>query len=263
MTYRFVALAGITAIVGFSAPTPSPVPAATAPVPATAAAAPVVSAPAPVVNPIEAAVESALSALAPHVRRMSHENALRTAFRAYFNFKAEHGDEIRKPYLYFVDYGLDNRTARGYVFNMDELKLIDGPFMVAHGRGSSAGKNAVPMRFTNQPGSASTSLGLYVAEETYGFSGKSGGRHYNSIGLRMDGKSGRFNSTARARGVVAHGAPYVTSGGSGRSEGCPAMEEFRARKLIPMISKGGVVFLYSPNDTNWLQNDPWVNGAVQ
>jgi hypothetical protein len=202
-------------------------------------------------------IATALSALGARVGRLSHQDALRKAFDAYYSYKAAHPGEVQNPYFYFVDYGLDNRTPRGYVFDMEQLKLVDGPFIVAHGRGSSAAKNAVPMRFTNRPGSASTSLGLYVAQETYGFSGKSGGAYYTSIGLRMKGVSGRFNSTARERGVVVHGAPYVTAAGAGRSEGCPAMEQSRARRLIPKIANGGLVYLFSPNDDNWLANDPW------
>ncbi|HEX6609917.1 MAG TPA: murein L,D-transpeptidase catalytic domain family protein [Hyphomicrobiaceae bacterium] len=206
-----------------------------------------------------ALVANALEELSAHVTRKSHKDALRMAFQAYYNFKAANPGDVKKPYLYFVDYGLDNRTARGYVFDMQKLELVEGPFIVAHGRGSSAGKNAVPMRFSNRNGSAATSLGLYVTQETYSFSGKSGGQHYTSIGLRMSGESGRFNSNARSRGVVVHGAPYVTPSGSGRSEGCPAMEQSRARRLLPMISNGAVVFQFSPNDAEWLRNDPWVN----
>jgi hypothetical protein len=57
-----------------------------------------------------------------------------------------------------------------------------------------------------------------------------------------------------------HGAPYVTPAGSGRSEGCPAMEPARARRLLPMLAHGAVVFQYSPNDGDWLRNDPWIDG---
>ena len=203
-------------------------------------------------------VESALATLSARVRNLSHSDALRMAFEAYYSYKAANPSKVRNPYFYFVDYGLDNRTPRGYVFDMDELKLVEGPFIVAHGRGSSSAKNAVPTRFSNRPGSATTSLGLYVAEETYGFSGKSGGRYYTSLGLRMDGVSGQFNSAARARGVVAHGAPYVSASGAGRSEGCPAMEEARARRLLPKLANGGLVFLFSPNDESWMKRDPWV-----
>ncbi|MEX2283811.1 MAG: murein L,D-transpeptidase catalytic domain-containing protein [Gemmatimonadota bacterium] len=205
-------------------------------------------------------VAIALSSLSSYVVKQSHPEGLRTAIQAYYNFRDENPDEVKKPYLYYVDYGLDNRTARGYVFDMAQLKLVDGPFLVAHGRGSSTGANGIPTRFTNTPGSATTSLGLYVAGETYGFSGKSGGRYYTSIGLRIDGVSGGFNSKARERGVVVHGAPYVTPSRAGRSEGCPAMEQARARKLIPMIANGGMVFLFAPQD-RWMQKDPWINGA--
>lgn len=207
-----------------------------------------------------ALVDNAVSRLSEHVTRQSEPNALRKAMRAYYSFKAANPDEVKKPYLYYIDYGLDNRTPRGYVFNMETLELIDGPFIVAHGRGSGA-KNAVPRRFSNTHGSAATSLGLYVTQETYGFSGKSAGVYYTSVGLRMSGESGRFNSNARARGVVVHGAPYVSRSGAGRSEGCPAMEQSRARRLLPMIANGAVVFQYSPNNSDWLENDPWMNAA--
>ena len=206
-------------------------------------------------------VESAMDKLAGKVRRLSHSDALRMAFEAYYSYKAEHPSKVRNPYFYFVDYGLDNRTPRGYVFDMSKLELVEGPLIVAHGRGSSNGKDGVPLRFGNRNGSAMTSLGLYVAGETYGFSGKAGGVYYTSIGLRMDGVSGSFNSAARSRGVVAHGAPYVTPSGAGRSEGCPAMEQARARRLLPKLANGGMVFLFSPQDENWMRRDPWAGLA--
>lgn len=202
-------------------------------------------------------VETALSVLGRDVVQQSHPNALRHAFEAYFNFKAAQPHRVRKPYLYFVDYGLDSRTPRGYVFDMQALHVVDGPFTVAHGRGSSSRQGGVPTRFSNRNGSNATSLGLYLAQETYAFSGKSAGNRYRSIGLRLTGLSGRFNSAARNRGVVVHGAPYVTRMLAGRSEGCPAMEQARAERLIPKISNGGLVYLFSPRDPSWLREEPW------
>lgn len=204
-----------------------------------------------------ARVDNALSALEDRVERQSDPAALRLAFQAYFSYQAAHPEKVRKPYLYFVDYGLDNRTPRGYVFDMEALKVVDGPFTVAHGRGSASRSSGVPTRFSNREGSNATSLGLYVAQETYQFRGKSGGVRYSSLGLRLDGVSGEYNSAARRRGVVVHGAPYVTANRAGRSEGCPAMEQSRARKLIPMIAGGGMVFLFSPLDRTWMQKDRW------
>lgn len=203
----------------------------------------------------------ALRALSARVTRSSHSGALRTAFTAYYNYRAANPDAVRKPYLYYVDMGLDNRTARGYVFDMDRLTIVEGPFTVAHGRGSARQRDGVPTSFSNRPGSNATSLGLYLAQETYTFSGKSGGRRYSSVGLRMKGESGEFNSAARRRGIVAHGAPYVSANQAGRSEGCPAMEMGRAQRLLPMIANGGVVFIYSPTDPRWLRTDPWITDA--
>ena len=201
-------------------------------------------------------VETAVSRLADAVRRQSHPDALRLAFQAYYNYRAAHPRVVRKPYLYFVDYGLDSSTPRGYVFDMEALRVVDGPFAVAHGRGS-APRDGVPTEFSNRHGSNATSLGLFLTQETYSFNGSSGGGHYRSVGLRLRGLSGFFNSRARARGVVVHGAPYVTSRSAGRSEGCPAMDQARARWLIPEISNGALVFLFSPRDPAWLRSEPW------
>jgi hypothetical protein len=202
-------------------------------------------------------VQRALTRLAGRVNT-SDRDALRMAFRAYYNYRAAHPENVRKPYLYFVDYGLDAETPRGYLFDMSELRIVEGPFQVAHGRGSAA-RGGVPRRFSNRHGSEATSLGLFLAENTYSFTGRSDGRRYNSIGLRLRGLSGRFNAHAKDRGVVVHGAPYVTHDGAGRSEGCPAVSPARARTLIPRIRNGGLVFLYSPHDRTWKSEDPWAN----
>lgn len=206
-------------------------------------------------------IVTALESLQGVVRPLSSSHALEDAFRSYFAYKAIHPGEVKKPYLYFVDYGLPANTERGYVFDMDSLRVVDGPFMVAHGRGSSQSKYGVPTRFSNAPGSAATSLGLYVAQELYSFHGKTAGRSYGSVGLRLQGVSEGYNDNARARKVVAHGAPYVTARGAGRSEGCPAMEPTRARKLLPELANGGMVFLFAP-DEHWMNSDPWVTASV-
>jgi hypothetical protein len=204
-------------------------------------------------------VQLALGALQPSIRRQSDPDGLRVAFQAYYNYQAAHPSRVRKPYLYYVDYGLDARTPRGWVFDMRALKVVEGPFMVAHGRGSAPTANGIPTRFSNRQGSNATSLGLYLAQETYGFRGTSSGRAYTSVGLRLAGVSGGYNSAARARGVVVHGAPYVTAALAGRSEGCPAMEQARARRLLPRIANGGMVFHFSPRDAEWRRRDPWIN----
>jgi hypothetical protein len=210
---------------------------------------------------VVASATRALEAFKGAVRPLSHSRALDDAFKSYFAFKAAHPEKVKKPLLYFVDYGLPSTAKRGYVFDMESLEIVDGPFTVAHGRGSSAGKYGVPTRFSNASGSAATSLGLYVAQELYDFHGHAGGRAYGAVGMRLMGVSEGFNDNARARRVVAHGAPYVTPSGAGRSEGCPAMEPGRAKRLLPKLADGGLVFLFAPND-EWMARDPWVAASA-
>ena len=205
---------------------------------------------------------AAVTAFAAAVRPLSHPRALEVAFHSYFTFQAAHPEEVRKPLLYFVDYGLPSTEPRGYIFDMRSLSIVEGPFTVAHGRGSSRSRYGVPTRFSNASGSAATSLGLYVAENTYQFTGHTGGHTYTSVGLRLKGVSGDFNDNALARGVVAHGAPYVSANRAGRSEGCPAMEQARARRVLPELAEGGMVFLFAP-DQSWMTDDPWVTASVE
>jgi L,D-transpeptidase-like protein len=208
-------------------------------------------------TPKKSDAELAVAAFNNVVSSLSDPRALTDAFKGYFAYKTAHPEDVKKPFLYFVDYGLPSTKARGYVFNMVAKTIIDGPFMVAQGRGSSSNKDGIPTIFSNQSGSAATSLGLYVAKDIYSFTGHTGGHTYSSIGLRLDGKSRGFNDNALGRGVVAHGAPYVTSTKAGRSEGCPALEPTRAQRLLPMLANGGVVFLFAPR-ADWLASDPWL-----
>ena len=211
---------------------------------------------------VTTATQRAIAALGDAVRPLSSPHALEDAFRSYFAFKTVHPEQVRKPYLYFVDYGLPSTAPRGYVFDMSSLAILEGPFTVAHGRGSSATKYGVPTRFSNDVGSEASSLGLYLAEDAYHFLGRSAGRLYHSIGLRLAGVSGDYNDNAFSRRVVAHGAPYVTPTKAGRSEGCPAMELARANRLLPKLAEGGMVFLFAP-DSEWMAGDPWVTGASE
>jgi len=207
------------------------------------------------------ATHRAIAALSDAVRPLSSPRALEDAFRSYFAFKTAHPNDVRNPYLYFVDYGLPSTARRGYVFDMKSLAIVEGPFTVAHGRGSSTSRSDVPTRFSNAVGSFASSLGLYRTENVYRFLGKSVGGAYQSIGLRLVGVSGDYNDKAFSRRVVAHGAPYVTPTKAGRSEGCPAMELSRAKRLLPKLADGGMVFLFAP-DSNWLAGDPWLTAEA-
>lgn len=216
---------------------------------------PVAAAPAAAASAVASESQQAFTTLSPVVAHLSNANALSTAFHAYYAYEAAHPDDVKKPYLYFVDFGQSQNSQRGYVFDMKTLKVVDGPFTVAQGAGSGSG---VPTRFSNAANSRATSLGLYVTANEYAFTGHSGGHPYSSVAVRMDGKSTGFNDNALARGVVTHGAPYVNANSAGHSAGCSAMELSRAAKLVPELANGSVVFLYAPN-AQWLAHDQWVN----
>ena len=196
---------------------------------------------------VAAKIDSAIHAFASSVGPLSSPKALETAFSSYFAYATAHPSDVKKPFLYFVDYGLPSTQPRGYIFDMKNLSVVEGPFTVAHGRGSSISRYGIPTRFSNGFGSAMTSLGLYVAQELYRFTGHTGGAAYSSVGLRLQGVTPGYNDNARSRGVVAHGAPYVSAKQAGRSEGCPAMEEQRASRVLPELANGGMVYLFSPN----------------
>ena len=211
------------------------------------------------VSSLTALTRSALAAFAGVVKPLSRPEALESAFRSYFAFKAAHPEQVRKPLLYFVDYGLPNTAKRGYVFDMETDAVSWTGRSPSRPGAARPTRNGVPTRFSNASGSNATSLGLYVAKAIYDFSGKSAGRRYSSLGLRLMGVSKGFNDKAFARGVVAHGAPYVTASKAGRSQGCPAMEPDRAQRLLPKLADGGMVFLFAP-DQNWMTRDPWLTG---
>jgi hypothetical protein len=40
------------------------------------------------------------------------------------------------------------------------------------------------------------------------------------------------------------------------------MEQSRARKLLPELANGGMVFLFAPDET-WMDNDPWVTADAE
>ena len=127
--------------------------------------------------------------------------------------------------------------------------------LVAHGQGSGGN---VPTKFSNQPDSHQTSIGLFVTEDTYV------GR--NGYSLRLEGLDRGFNDRAKARAIVMHGAPYVNKdiskslGRLGRSHGCPAVRESIARELIDRVKGGSLVFSYYP-DTDWLATSAFLNAC--
>jgi hypothetical protein len=154
--------------------------------------------------------------------------------------------EIERPRtLTVIDYSMPSVEKRLWVFDVATGKVLFNE-LVAHGK--NTGDN-VATSFSDTPESRQTSIGLFVAADTYVGS--------NGYSLRLDGMEPGFNGRARERAIVMHGAPYVTAefaasqGRIGRSWGCPALREAIARDVIDTVRGGGVIFSYYP-DEKWL-----------
>lgn len=154
--------------------------------------------------------------------------------------------------LTIIDYSKASTEPRMWVLDLEARALLYEE-LVAHGQGSGGN---FATKFSNNPDSHQTSIGLFVTEGTYV------GR--NGYSLRLEGLDRGFNDRARERAIVMHGAPYVSAevskdlGRLGRSHGCPAVREPIARQLIDRVKGGSLVFAYYP-DTAWLRSSTFLS----
>jgi len=162
------------------------------------------------------------------------------------------GDLAAPPTLTVIDYSLPSARPRLWVFDLRSGQLLFRE-LVAHGRNSG---DEAATHFSNLMGSRESSLGLFRTADAY--------VGHNGYSLRLDGLEPGFNSQARARDIVVHGAKYVdpavagASGHVGRSWGCPALREAVARRLIDTVRGGGVIFSYYP-DPAWLTKSKFLH----
>ena len=145
----------------------------------------------------------------------------------------------RDDLLTIIDYSLPSTEPRLWVLDMQRGEVLFHE-LVAHGQGSG---DKYATRFSNQPDSHQSSLGLFLTGDTY-----EGGNGYS---LRLRGLEEGVNDLAESRYIVMHGAWYVSPeharrhGRIGRSWGCPALPKESARTVIETIRDGSFVFSYS------------------
>lgn len=187
------------------------------------------------------ALENKLQRLAPTLKPAILQRAL-LAYRCARARKA-----IRKPLLAIIDYSLPSAQKRLWVFDLRRRSLLHHEW-VAHGRGSG---DLFARRFSNQPNSHQSSLGLYATQEIYY------GKH--GISLRLQGLERGFNHLARQRAIVIHGAWYVSRSflqkhrRLGRSHGCPALRKKITPTLLRLLQGGAALYAYG-NQTRWKQS---------
>ena len=156
--------------------------------------------------------------------------------------------------LTVIDYSRPSTERRLWVYDLRTRQLLYEE-LVAHGQGS--GDN-LPTRFSNEPETHRSSIGLFKTDNTY--VGK------NGYSLRLDGLDAGFNDRARERAIVIHGAAYVSpeiaraQGRLGRSWGCPAISADVAKQMIDRVKGGGLVFAYYP-DKEWLKSSKYLGGC--
>ena len=155
----------------------------------------------------------------------------------------------KKDIITIVDFSKPSTEERLFVINL-KTKQVLAKSLCAHGRNS--GDNWAE-KFSNNSESYQSSLGFYIASETY--NGK------NGFSLKLDGQESGFNDKARMRGVVIHGADYVSNnfihanGRLGRSQGCPALPLEKTQQIINLIKDGTCLFIYHPNK-NYASHSP-------
>lgn len=161
------------------------------------------------------------------------------AYTGYLNLKAE--NRTKSNLLTIVDFNKPSTSPRMWVIDLEQDRVLINTWS-AHGKGSGI---VDAEEFSNIPGSHQTSLGFYLtAEEYIGANGRS---------LRLDGLDAEFNTNARRRYVVMHGADYVSqdtidaNGYLGNSEGCPAVSHEVNHQIIDWVKGGSVLFITGPS----------------
>ena len=154
-------------------------------------------------------------------------------------------------YLTIVDFSQSSRKKRLYLLDLDNIKMVMNTF-VSHGKNSGVD---MAERFSNVPESEKSSLGFYTTKNSY--IGKHG------LSLRLAGLEEGFNDNAERRAIVLHGAAYVNaarinSAYMGRSQGCPAVPEAYASKIVRLIKNGTALFVYHPSE-NYINNSALLN----
>lgn len=157
--------------------------------------------------------------------------------------KLDNKNLIDKQILTIIDFSLSSKKERMWVMDMSKNKILYHT-VVSHGKNTGS---EFATKFSNIKNSKQSSLGFFITGETY--FGK------NGLSLFIDGMEKQFNSNARERYVVIHGASYANPsaiknlGRLGRSYGCPALPTAISQEIIDLIKNKSVLYIYSDDKT--------------
>lgn len=187
-------------------------------------------------------VRSVYDSLHLSLKGMSQE-AFEFAKKGFEKLIAE-GKLLNDSIISIIDFSLPSSQKRLFVLDMKNYKLLFNT-LVAHGRNTG---REMATSFSNEGSSYKSSPGFYITRETY--EGK------NGYSLKLAGMERGINDNAYDRGIVVHGADYVSydlanaQGYIGRSQGCPAVPPQTSRPIINTIKNGTCLFIYHPSYVN-------------
>lgn len=159
------------------------------------------------------------------------------ALTGFYNLKNSGRISAEKSIITIADFDQSSMKKRLWIIDLKKDSLLLNTW-VAHGNRSG---DDLATHFSDANDSNESSLGFYVTAEVYN------GKHGRS--LRLDGMDEGYNSNARKRSIVVHGAPYVSQstinelGRLGRSQGCPAVPAELADLVINTIEGKTVIFI--------------------
>ncbi len=161
------------------------------------------------------------------------------ALRGFLELKSK--NVINGNKLVLIDFSLPSDQKRLWIIDLNANSILYN-CLVTHGRGTG---DLHAHSFSNELHSNKSSLGFYTTAETY--IGKHG------LSLKLNGLEKGLNHKARERGIVLHGADYVSEsfiskhGILGRSLGCPAVPLELHEEIINTIKNGNCLFIYHTN----------------
>jgi hypothetical protein len=153
----------------------------------------------------------------------------------------EQGKLLNDSIISIVDFSKQSNQKRLFVLDVKNYKVLFNTY-VAHGQNTG---REFATSFSNQNESHKSSPGFYITMGTY-----EGGNGYS---LKLEGLEPGINDRAFERGIVMHGAEYVSQelanarGWVGRSHGCPAVPVQLNRPIINTIKGGSCLFVYHPS----------------
>ncbi|MBW1657017.1 MULTISPECIES: murein L,D-transpeptidase catalytic domain family protein [Flavobacterium] len=188
---------------------------------------------------VDSKIESVYNALNSNNFKMPEFKTFTEALKGFYLLKEK--GVIKKNILTLIDFSLSSNTKRLWVIDLTTNTILFNS-LVAHGRNTG---EEFATAFSNLNSSFKSSLGFYATGEIYQ------GKHGAS--LRLDGLEDGVNDNARQRGVVMHGADYVSESfirdhkRLGRSQGCPAVPVELTDEIIEVIKDKSCLYIYHPS----------------